>query len=614
MKYLIAIIVLMSALVFGQTVTITGTVQDRNGNAYSNGYGSATLIPQNQNWLVNGTNPVQSPIAIGRLNSFGYFSIALTNTSLISPSSANPQWQFSFCSSTSVSNPPLCFTMTPMSLTSSQDISSQISSQAAVLPANPSNIPLLGASNTFTGTNIIAVLNTAINPTICGVSSPPVWCSGSDIGAWINAAYAEFGGVEIDIPAGNYTATTDVVFGTAGECPVLKGAGYLNTKITWAATSGTAVTFNCYSFVSPLGILSGFGLRDISLVGPNATGTDIGLVTGGSNGAAGFYGEAISVSGFNTNLQFANNAWMWKCLSCNFDFPGTANVYLPSTLSNTGENLGFIASTFENSVSGSSAYKTSCFLMQAAVNLTFTGGSFENCQYVQNTNASGSVLFSNVMFGNFGSTGSTAPYGIVGAGNVTIVSGECGQANTTGNIPTSCWAATAGAIESHGMYATNANSTSYLLEFAISGSASLIVDESIQGGYITQPPYTFSGSGFVNARLVNGQITSTAGATLGASPIASGTAATLSGTGACATRSGQLGGSWAGQVSCTGTTGASTLSITPGQIAPNGWSCWASDVTHGATGYQSAASTTVPVISFSSVTASDVIIFGCQQY
>jgi len=101
--------------------------------------------------------------------------------------------------------------------------------------------------------------------------------------------------------------------------------------------------------------------------------------------------------------------------------------------------------------------------------------------------------------------------------------------------------------------------------------------------------------------------------TINAKPVAGGTAPTITGTGACASVSSQKGG-WAGQISCTGTTGASTLIITPGSTAPNGWSCWASDVTHTLAGSQSAVSTTACTMTFTSVSASDVLTFGAIAY
>lgn len=92
---------------------------------------------------------------------------------------------------------------------------------------------------------------------------------------------------------------------------------------------------------------------------------------------------------------------------------------------------------------------------------------------------------------------------------------------------------------------------------------------------------------------------------------ATGTAATLSGTGACATLTTQTGGSWAGSAVCTGTTGASTLVITAGGTAAHGFVCHGSDITsgHELAAPQSGNSTTTCTLKFSSVTQNDVVNF-----
>ena len=46
---------------------------------------------------MGGTNPVQTPIVINALDSFGRFSVQLANTSIIDQQSAQPEWQFWFC-------------------------------------------------------------------------------------------------------------------------------------------------------------------------------------------------------------------------------------------------------------------------------------------------------------------------------------------------------------------------------------------------------------------------------------------------------------------------------------------------------------------------------------
>src|SRR6266850_2433168 len=132
-RWLTLALVLAAVPSVAQSVTISGNVQDPTGRAYQNGNGRVVLVPQNQSFFVNGTNPVSSPLSIAGLDSFGHFSIQVTDTSIITPASSNPQWQFSFCSQALQGQQPVCFTMTPMSLTSSQDISVQIKAQSALL-------------------------------------------------------------------------------------------------------------------------------------------------------------------------------------------------------------------------------------------------------------------------------------------------------------------------------------------------------------------------------------------------------------------------------------------------------------------------------------------------
>jgi hypothetical protein len=86
-----------------------------------------------------------------------------------------------------------------------------------------------------------------------------------------------------------------------------------------------------------------------------------------------------------------------------------------------------------------------------------------------------------------------------------------------------------------------------------------------------------------------------------------------SGTGACATTSTSTLSAVAGRFTCTGTTGASTVTltfpaITTTYVCPTG----ARDVTTAAVGTQTGAeSTTSVTFSFTSVTANDVIDFNC---
>lgn len=97
--------------------------------------------------------------------------------------------------------------------------------------------------------------------------------------------------------------------------------------------------------------------------------------------------------------------------------------------------------------------------------------------------------------------------------------------------------------------------------------------------------------------------------------IAGGAAAGLSGTGACATITTQSGGSWAGSAKCTGTTGASTLTITPGTTAAHGWVCDVQDETTRANLFQQTSHTTTTcVLTITSVTQNDVFVFTATAF
>jgi hypothetical protein len=90
----------------------------------------------------------------------------------------------------------------------------------------------------------------------------------------------------------------------------------------------------------------------------------------------------------------------------------------------------------------------------------------------------------------------------------------------------------------------------------------------------------------------------------------SGTAAALTGTGACATITTQTGGAWSGRATCTGATAASTLTITPGTTATNGWICQVQDQTTRANALQQTSTTTTAcTLTATSVTQNDVIVF-----
>src|SRR5208283_35660 len=107
----------------GQTVHITGVIQDPNGTPYESCQGTARLVSGNgsgaQSWTYNQTNPVNPVRPIAGCDSYGAFTIDVMNTSLIDQQSADPVWVFSFCSDQAIV-PQLCFNVPGLALTSDQ--------------------------------------------------------------------------------------------------------------------------------------------------------------------------------------------------------------------------------------------------------------------------------------------------------------------------------------------------------------------------------------------------------------------------------------------------------------------------------------------------------------
>lgn len=126
---------------------------------------------------------------------------------------------------------------------------------------------------------------------------------------------------------------------------------------------------------------------------------------------------------------------------------------------------------------------------------------------------------------------------------------------------------------------------------------------------------SYNGGSFGVIPLLNRAQTFTATQTFNTPPVAGGTAAGLTGTGACATFSTQSGGSWAGRATCTAATAASTLTITPGTTAPNGWMCNVQDQTTRANLLQqTSTNTTTCTLTATSVTQNDVFVFTAVAF
>jgi hypothetical protein len=84
----------------------------------------------------------------------------------------------------------------------------------------------------------ISSLNSVYNVASCGTATPPAWCSGSDIGTWINAAFSACSDAcTVYVPSGQYSYKTTISFPAkdTGNVSLQCAPG---TKLMWTGGSG----------------------------------------------------------------------------------------------------------------------------------------------------------------------------------------------------------------------------------------------------------------------------------------------------------------------------------------------------------------------------------------
>jgi len=211
---------------------------------------------------------------------------------------------------------------------------------------------------------------------------------GSDIGAQINAAYADgpSTGVHIIVPAGSYRFPTAINFATASKPAYLEcdrgaqgniASPTATTQLIFTAASGAAVTFNA-------GGGTGSGMSGCTLQDNQAGNTATGLLVGGSNGAVQHEFDNDDISGFQYGIQFSNNAYIDAFRAMQVHDNTTSNLSVPSGLTNVGENVSFVGGTFANK---GSAFNQTCVDFETGGDFQFISVSFDQCGI--NLNAEG---------------------------------------------------------------------------------------------------------------------------------------------------------------------------------------------------------------------------------
>lgn len=208
------------------------------------------------------------------------------------------------------------------------------------------------------GSSAALGVNTILDPVSCGTSSPPAWCSGSDLGAWINAAIAHMPGNGatphgcgvIQLSYQELAKFTTTIL--KPRCTVID----LNqSTLLWAGSSPQAIVIaDTYSAAPPsLG-----GIKNGRIFGGTQTiSHSNGIFLGGDPS-----GSVFSSAGFATHQSFydldvqnftddyvvGNNAFFNTWVNGAIALSSRAGIHFISNVTNTGENFNFHGTAFIN--------------------------------------------------------------------------------------------------------------------------------------------------------------------------------------------------------------------------------------------------------------------------
>jgi hypothetical protein len=194
--------------------------------------------------------------------------------------------------------------------------------------------------------------------------------SGSDCGAQINAAYAALpaGGGIIGVHS-SCSFSTGINFGAANKPVVVQGIGSGST-LTYTG-SGLALQLN-----NGRNFDMSTGLRDLVITGPGSSSAATGVQIGGSQGCVGCSLEHVVIQGFGTGLAWNDNTWITSVSQSMIRGNGR-NVFLPSGMTEAGENVQFNHVTFADAPA---PHTNSVWVQGGGQEVDFTDCSFDQAQ------------------------------------------------------------------------------------------------------------------------------------------------------------------------------------------------------------------------------------------
>ena len=268
--------------------------------------------------------------------------------------------------------------------------------------------------------------------------------AGSDVGAWINAAYADlpsapsptWGQIMVAPKTDGtcYAVNTPISFSAVGKGVLLELLA--GTCFTQASATNTFVTFNNCGVgncgggggsPSQRSYRTGIIGQGATISGPGGANSAIGILIGGSNGAEGLRLEGFEIDGFNINLEDGGNAFRITVKDVANMNSGSNNVLLthPSEIWQfEGGKIG----------SNTDPNPANCFLAVGQTRVVMDGTSLDSCQLVNNgANIEGTGVHFESIAGKPKGCGSTNPMVLNIRGGLALFDPEFWQDCTTGN-------------------------------------------------------------------------------------------------------------------------------------------------------------------------------------
>lgn len=209
--------------------------------------------------------------------------------------------------------------------------------------------------------------------------------TGADIGAQINAAYAALPstGGTVKVPAGAFSFSTPIVFGTSG-----KNASLLcdtDTYLTYTG-SATSTTMNMGQGTGA----DGQSISNCHFIGSSSSGTQVAIQLGGSNGNKNFILNNDEISTFGLAVGTEANTYLE---TFNNDFVHNNNkAFSFQSATNAGENIRFLGGTWADCLTAN-ALACIDFSTFGAADVTFVATSFDDAQvHIGNGTRSASFL------------------------------------------------------------------------------------------------------------------------------------------------------------------------------------------------------------------------------